>query len=117
MVRRICEGCRTSHKVSINEIKKIVPNASKYFKGTQSLYKGKGCQVCKGTGYKGRTAIFELIVNTKEIGELILNNPTSTQIWDLAKKQGSRSMYDDGMEKVKAGVTTIEEVNRVAIQS
>lgn len=97
LVRRICENCRYS-----------------YVEKRQTLYKGKGCEACNHTGYKGRIAIFEFIQVTSQMQDLILHNPSSKQIWDLAKKQGSHTLYEDGMEKVKSGITTIEELKRVA---
>lgn len=97
LVRRICEHCRYS-----------------YVEKKQTLYKGKGCEACNHTGYKGRIAIFEFIQITPQMQDLILKNPSSKQIWELAKKQGSRNLFEDGMEKAKSGVTTIEELKRVA---
>jgi len=97
LVRRICENCRYS-----------------YTEKKQTLYKGKGCNVCNNTGYKGRIAIFEFIQITAEMQDLILKNPSSKEIWKIASAQGSRTLFEDGMEKVKSGVTTLEEVRRVA---
>ena len=89
--------------------------AKKYFTTQKiNLYKGKGCDSCNHTGYKGRTSIFELISITPEMKDLILKNPSSREIWQLAKKQGSLTLFEDGLEKVKNGVTTIEELMRVA---
>ncbi len=98
LVRRICEKCRYS-----------------YLEGEQTLYKGKGCETCNYTGYKGRIAIFEFIQITPELQDIILNNPSSKQIWEIARKQGSRTLYEDGMEKVKSGITSLEELGRVAV--
>jgi type II secretory ATPase GspE/PulE/Tfp pilus assembly ATPase PilB-like protein len=58
-----------------------------------------------------------MIEITKEMKELILKNPSSAQIWELARKQGARSMFEDGIKKVKEGKTTLEEVRRVAHHS
>ena len=97
LVRRICENCRYS-----------------YTEKKQTFYKGKGCNVCNHTGYKGRIAIFEFIQITAEMQDLILKNPSSKEIWGIASKQGSKTLFEDGMEKVKSGITTIEELRRVA---
>jgi type IV pilus assembly protein PilB len=87
-----------------------------------TLYKGKGCSTCsqrgykqEEVGYKGRVAIFEIINSTPELKELILTNPSSRQIWELAKSQGARSLFDDGIGKVRSGLTTIDELLRVAM--
>ena len=79
-----------------------------------NLYAAKGCKVCAGTGYIGRSAIFEFIEMTREIKDLILENPSTQEIWNLARQQGARSLFEDGIEKVKNGITTVEEVLRVA---
>lgn len=100
LVRRICEHCRYS-----------------YIEKKETLYKGKGCEACNHTGYKGRIAIFEFIQITPELQDLVLKNPSSKQIWEIAKKQGSRTLYDDGLEKVRSGITTLEELKRVAAVS
>lgn len=97
LVRRICENCRYS-----------------YTEKKQTLYRGKGCNVCNNTGYKGRIAIFEFIQITAQLQDLILKNPSSKEIWEIAGRQGSKTLFEDGMEKVKSGVTTLEEVRRVA---
>lgn len=115
LVRRICENCRMSEDVESSTLEKIFPPAKEYFKDKKTtLYKGKGCEACNGTGFKGRTAIFEFIEMTREIQDLIVKDPSAKQIWDLAKAQGARSLFDDGVEKVKNGVTTLEELLRVA---
>ena len=78
------------------------------------IYAGKGCSVCGNTGYKGRTAIFEFIKITQNLQDLIIKNPSTSEIWNLASKEGSLSLFEDGIEKVKSGVTTLEELLRVA---
>lgn len=115
LVRKICEHCRYSTDMSQKEIAAKYKGAEQFFADkTVTLYQGKGCDNCGHSGYKGRTAIFELINITKEIQELILKNPSSTEVWKLAQKQGAKRMFEDGIEKVKRGVTTLEELQRVA---
>lgn len=114
LVRKICSQCRYSFEEKTKVLEESDPKISRYFPDkSATLYKGKGCDLCQGIGYKGRTAIFEFIHVTPEMQNLILKNPTSTQIWELAEKQGSRRMFEDGMKKVKAGITTLEELLRV----
>lgn len=114
LVRVICDKCRESYiETSIN-LEKIIPNVKEYFSGKKiKLYRGKGCEVCGNTGFQGRTAIFEIIKITKEMRDLILTNPSTKQVWDLAKSQGARSLFEDGIEKIKNGITTPEELLRV----
>jgi len=74
---------------------------------------GKGCEVCHKTGYKGRTAIVEVLVPTKEIEELITKKAALRDFEETAHKLGMKTMSEDGMEKVAAGITSKEEVERV----
>ncbi len=115
LVRKICEMCRFSYIEKRTNLNTKYDKASKYFtKASNTLYKGKGCESCNHTGYKGRTAIFEIIEVDYEMQELFMKNPSSNQIWELAKKKGAKSLFEDGVEKVKQGVTTVEELLRVA---
>jgi type IV pilus assembly protein PilB len=113
LVRRICPTCRYSITKTAKEIDEIIPGASKIIGKNCSLYVGKGCKSCNFTGYRGRVATYEFIVATPEIRALMLENPSADQIWDVAKKQGARSLIEDGLIKVAAGITTLEEVKRV----
>ncbi len=114
LVRKICDHCRYSEDYNIDDIAKKFPTIKKVIKTKRiTLYKGKGCDVCGYTGYSGRTGIFEIILATPEFNSLILNSPTTQQIWELARNQGSISMYEDGIQKVMQGVTTLEELERV----
>ncbi len=116
LIRKICTQCRVSFTASLSEMEKIVPNSKRFFpKNTISLYKGKGCDNCGNTGYKGRTAIYELIPIEEEMQDLILKNPSTQEIQALARKSGSCSLFEDGLDKVNAGVTTINELLRVAL--
>lgn len=116
LVRKICDQCRHSIKVSPeNFITPQLKLAREYFeKKVITLYEGKKCSACGYTGYKGRTAIFEFIQITSEMQNLILHAPSTKEIWQLARKEGSTTLFEDGIEKVKAGVTTLEELLRVA---
>ena len=91
----------------------MYPSAKDFFKGKETFYKGKGCPACNGTGYKGSSAVFELIKGTTEMKDLILKNPNTNEIWKLAYSQGSRTMFEDGLEKVRSGLTSMEELLRV----
>jgi len=115
LVRKICDQCRVSFTPKAEELDKTFPDTKKFFpKSLPTLYKGKGCKNCGNTGYKGRTAIFEFIEVRGEMRELILKRPSTQEIQELARKNGSLSLFDDGLEKVKNGITTIEELLRVA---
>lgn len=115
LVRRICESCRHSDTFEQKDLEKTLPEATTYFPEKKiTLYKGKGCAVCGHTGYHGRIGIFEFIEVTPEMKDLILKNPSTREIWKLARTQGSKSLFEDGIDKVKTGITTMEELLRVA---
>ncbi len=114
LTRKICEHCRYSISLSKNEIAQRHPEAARFFAdGQNTFYQGKGCDICNQTGYKGRTAIYEFIKITPEMENLMLKNPSKQEIISLAKLQGFVSMFEDGLSKVKQGVTTLDELLRV----
>ena len=116
LVRKICDQCRVSFTPAAADLDKILSGAKRFFpEASLSLYKGKGCGSCGNTGFKGRTAIFEFIRIDGNMQELILKHPSTQEIQDLAENSGSRSLFEDGLEKVKNGITTIEELLRVAL--
>lgn len=114
LVRKICDNCRYSKTQKVDSLSKFATGNGFAASDFKTVYLGKGCDSCGGTGYKGRVAIFEIIQVTREMKDLILKNPSTKQIWDLAQSQGSHSLFSDGLEKVKSGLTTIEELIRVA---
>jgi len=116
LLRKICPHCRYSYTVGKDEIPKLFPNAEKFFddKGDVLLYKGKGCDSCGGIGFQGRLAVHELLAITPEIETLIVARKSSAEIEVQARSQGMKSLFEDGFVKVRAGVTTLEELLRVA---
>ena len=115
LARRICSQCRYS--LPVKEALAALPhNAAQiapFFSRSDTVYAGKGCNVCGGTGYNGRIALFEFIEVTPEMEQLILTSPSTQEIAALARKQGAKNMFEDGISKVKSGQTTIAEVARV----
>ena len=77
------------------------------------FFKGKGCEACSFTGYKGRLAIFELFKFTDDIRTLIYHNISRTTLRERARQYGMRTLREDGISKVLRGLTTFEEVLRV----
>jgi len=109
LVRVICPSCKEKDtSVSDSETLKLFGIES-----AASLYRGKGCETCAFTGYFGRSGIYELLVVDDDIRKLILKNADSGQIRNAAKQNGMRTLLEDGAEKIKAGVTTLNEVLRV----
>jgi len=120
LVRRICEQCRVSFQFGNNELKILKDNFSpviikKHFppKNNIRVYKGKGCEVCHDTGYIGRVGVYEVLEVDEEIEKLVIERKSADEITNLAIKKGMTTMVEDGLEKVKLGMTTIEEVIRV----
>ena len=112
LVRRICPKCKKELKIT-PDIEKIINiyeiNGSKI-----TLYKGEGCPNCKGTGYKGRIALFELMIITDTMRELITKNVSNRKLRETALQEGMCTLKEDGIKKVCEGITTIDEVLRVA---
>jgi type IV pilus assembly protein PilB len=115
LVRKICSHCRYSMSVADATATLHTPglNLHKYFKDDDNVYAGKGCNACNNSGFQGRVALFEIIEMTPQMQELMLHSPSNRQIEDLARKQGAKPMFEDGIEKVRNGVTTLSEVLRV----
>lgn len=114
LVRTICTECRVSHKETAQHIETLYPGMGRYFHEAFTCYMGKGCRNCSNSGYKGRTAIFEFINISPAMKELILKNPSTREIWTAARQEGAHTLFEDGVEKIKSGVTTIEELLRIA---
>jgi type II secretory ATPase GspE/PulE/Tfp pilus assembly ATPase PilB-like protein len=118
LARRICDHCRVSYETNYEEVAKQNQAAADFLgKNKLMLYKGKGCNVCANTGYRGRIGVFELVQVTPEMKDLILHNPSTKEIYELAAKQGFRSFFHDGLEKVKEGLTTLDEILRITKSS
>ena len=112
LVRKICENCKESfifEKEFMDDINIETEEDS------IELFWGRGCNECDGTGYKGRVSIFEVLKITRELKDVISKNETAATIKKIAVSQGFKPMYNSGMEFVKKGITTIEEVMRVTI--
>lgn len=114
LVRRICNSCKMSYEVSKKDFEHIDSKIISYFTTKkQILYKGKGCTVCNHTGYTGRIGIFEYLTTSPELQDLISKSPSTKDVTDLIRSQGFKSMFEDGIEKVKNGDTTLEELLRI----
>jgi type IV pilus assembly protein PilB len=111
LVRRICPNCRSRYEPGQAEL---------VFAGFQDqsveLYVGKGCGKCNQTGYRGRVAIHEVLAVTTGIEKLILSSPSDDELRQVALKEGMISLKEDGIDKVRQGVTTIKEIMRVAFR-
>ena len=112
LVRKICPKCKKEIKIT-PVIEKIMEEY-KIKSNEITLHKGEGCPYCKDTGYKGRVAIFELMVITENIRGMITQNVTTGKLREAAINEGMCPLRNDGMRKVCKGITTVDEVLRVA---
>jgi type IV pilus assembly protein PilB len=106
LVRKICSNCKQGVEPTATQRRAIEPLIGPI----ETVYKGEGCPKCRGTGYKGRIGIFELLVPNEEVLELIGRGATGQEIRLAAEKTGFAGLRKDGMEKVKAGLTTVDEI-------
>ncbi|MCS7249429.1 MAG: GspE/PulE family protein [candidate division WOR-3 bacterium] len=108
LVRRICPKCKEEYKPSpkILEELELPPDTI--------LYRGRGCEHCRYTGYYGRIGIFEVMKVDEKMRELIVTRPPTSAIRMLAKENGMDTLWEDGIKKVLMGITTVEEVMREA---
>ncbi|MFO1476806.1 MAG: ATPase, T2SS/T4P/T4SS family [Verrucomicrobiota bacterium] len=111
LVRTICPLCKTEQKVERPYLNKIGFPEEEI--ATTRFMRGAGCDACRQLGYQGRLAIYELLVLNEQLRPLILARAAASTIAQRAMEQGMRTLRVDGWNKVKAGITTIEEVLRV----
>lgn len=109
LVRTLCPRCKASYTPSIDELALL---GIEEMDGQAEFYKPIGCPQCNMRGYAGRLAIFELMPVNEEIRRLALHNPTADQVRDVAIAAGMKSMKQHAVEKIMAGLTTIDEVRR-----
>lgn len=110
LVRRVCPECRTRYRPDPATVALLAQQPV----GAITLERGSGCTACRHTGYLGRTGIFELLVLTDDCKEAVSRGADATTLRALAREQGMTSLRADGWRKVQAGITTVEEVLRVA---
>ena len=110
LVKTICKDCAETRKASSIE-KEVFQRRNMEI---EEVTVGQGCDACRHTGYRGRMAIHELIVITDDIRNMMMNHARTSEIKDHLREKGVRFLIDDGLEKVKQGRTTIEEILKVA---
>jgi len=106
LVRKVCSNCCFPDAQSDEAIERLGISKSP----DDSFIRGNGCPKCMSTGYKGRIGVYELLCATKSVRELIDCDAKATQIEEVARKEGMRLMLEDGIEKARMGLTTLEEV-------
>jgi type IV pilus assembly protein PilB len=111
LVRLICEDCKQECQPDPELVKKY--RLENKLDPSRPLYRGRGCQRCNSTGFKGRQAIFEILVMNSAISRLIVTDLDPEKIKEVARSFGMQTMLEDGLDKVQRGITTLEEVLRV----
>jgi len=125
LIRVLCPACKVKVKPNekvrdyiLDKIKSLPASSKEKFKMPDPLfiYETKGCEKCNNTGYSGRAGLYEVLSMNDEIAELVLKNPTEHAIFEAAQRQGMITMEQEGVLKIIAGETTIEEVARVTTE-
>jgi general secretion pathway protein E len=116
LVRKLCPQCKQAQPAPPELVAEL--NLRRYQpEGEITLFKPVGCAACGGLGYRGRMAIIEFLPMTDPLRKLIMAHEEAGEIQKLAVEEGMRTMYEDGLDKVVNGVTTLEEVLRVTTES
>jgi type IV pilus assembly protein PilB len=111
LVRVICENCKKRVQYSPEVLKESGLDPAEWMQ--VPFYEGPGCLECSGSGYRGRSAITELLDLSDRIREMIINRRPTSEIKRVAKEEGMTFLRDSGMGKIRAGVTTLREINKV----
>jgi type IV pilus assembly protein PilB len=113
LIRRICKDCKVEHPTPAEALIEVglKPDEVK----TLKTYRGKGCDTCNNTGYKGRVGLYEVMEITDDIRELILIGASSLELRKKAIDDGMITLRESGLHKIRSGVTTIEEVVRETV--
>jgi len=112
LVRTLCGACKEPYP-ALPELVEELGIRRYTSEGEVTLYRGRGCEECEGTGYRGRISILELLAMTDPVRQAVLNHGDAGAILAAAVEAGMHTMYEDGVRKSLAGVTTMEEVVRV----
>ncbi len=113
LIRRICSKCKEAEDVPVQALLNIGFSESEA--PNIQLYKGRGCEACNQRGYKGRVGLFEVMKVTEDIRELVLSGASAVELRRKAIEEGMISLRHSGLQKIREGVTTIEEVVRESV--
>jgi type IV pilus assembly protein PilB len=115
LVRRICMNCRTAYEPTDEECYELELTRSE-IEGKQFYY-GTGCKKCNGSGYKGRIAVFEIMIASDRVKDMIMNMASTAELRGAAKEEGMRMLRDSGLLHIYDAITTIEEVVKETVAS
>lgn len=113
LVRKICENCKTPFEPTESQLMelRLTPDEIR----GKKFYYGRGCDRCNGTGYRGRTALFEIMTFNDELRDLVMNNASTNVLRESARKSGMKLLREGGLKLIYDGVTTISEVVKETI--
>lgn len=111
LVRKICSHCIESYQVEAVDLQKMGFPVSG--QGKVELKRGKGCKECRGTGYSGRLGVFEIFPMSEKIKKLVMEKATDADLRQVATREGMTTLREDAWQKVRSGLTTVEEALRV----
>ena len=109
LARRLCKDCKVEGDPTPAELAVFEANGVKVKPGAK-LFRAKGCDICKGSGFKGRCGMHELLILNDEIRLQLLKDPSAIPVKEIAMRNGMRTIAQDGLEKVLLGLTTVKEV-------
>jgi type II secretory ATPase GspE/PulE/Tfp pilus assembly ATPase PilB-like protein len=111
LIRTNCQACKEEYKPTPEFLREVGFPAQDI--GKVKFYRGRGCEECRFTGFKGRSAIYEILVMSEALRPLIIERASSSAIKQMAISHGMKTLRDDGWDKVRQGMTTVEEIARV----
>jgi type IV pilus assembly protein PilB len=115
LARRLCKECKEPYTATREMLRKNDFPSELAESDDVTLYHAKGCSRCNGTGYKGRLGLYEVMIVSEAIRRLTVERKSADEISRVAAAEGMRTLREDGIDKVVAGVTSIEEIARVII--
>jgi len=108
LVRRICVDCKTPHRYEEEEVGRLGLPPDELAQIT--FYRGDGCDICNGTGYRGRQGLYEVMPMSSQIRRMVLRGASTEELRDQAMSEGMLTLRDDGIMKIRKGITSLEEV-------
>ena len=116
LIRKLCNNCKQPANFPVEVLKSFGFTDEDIKEGQFFVHKPGGCEKCNGTGYKGRTAVHEILKLTEDIRKLVIEGKSADEIREYAIKNGMKTLYRDGLIKMKKGITDIAEIERVLMK-
>jgi type IV pilus assembly protein PilB len=111
LIRRLCKECKEPYECDLETAKMYKLDAG------QELFRAKGCDTCRGSGYKGRVGVFEVVRITRTISDLVQSRTPLAELREAARGEGMKMLADSAIEKVRQGTTSLEEALVIAMSA